>query len=57
MPSKSVLEAKQAVVAELTERLKGSVVGVLVNYKGINVEDDTKLRKELRENDVKYPVV
>lgn len=57
MPSKSVLEAKQAVVAELTERLKNSVVGVLVNYKGINVEDDTKLRKELRENDVKYTVV
>ncbi len=57
MPSKSVLEAKQAVVAELTERLKSSVVGVLVNYKGINVEDDTKLRKELREIDVKYTVV
>lgn len=57
MPSKSVLEAKQAVVAELTERLKSSVVGVLVNYKGINVEEDTKLRKELRDNDVKYTVV
>lgn len=57
LPSKSVLEAKQAVVAELTERLKSSVVGVLVSYKGINVEDDTKLRKELRENDVKYTVV
>lgn len=57
MPSKSVLEAKQAVVAELTERLKSSVVGVVVNYKGINVEDDTKLRKELRENNVKYTVV
>jgi large subunit ribosomal protein L10 len=57
LPSKSVLEAKQAVVAELSERLKNSVVGVLVNYKGITVEDDTKLRKELRENDVKYTVV
>lgn len=57
MPSKSVLEAKQAIVADLTERLKGSVVGVVVNYKGINVEDDTKLRKELRENNVKYTVV
>ena len=57
MPSKSVLEAKQAVVADLTERLKSSIVGVVVNYKGINVEDDTKLRKELRENNVKYTVV
>lgn len=57
MPSKSALEAKQAVVAELAERLKNSVMGVVVSYKGINVEDDTKLRKELRENDVKYTVV
>ena len=57
MPSKSVLEAKQAVVAELADRLKGSVMGVVVSYKGINVEKDTALRKELRENNVKYTVV
>lgn len=57
LPSKSTLEAKQAVVAELSERLKNSIVGVVVNYKGINVEADTKLRKELRENNVKYTVV
>lgn len=57
MPSKSVLEAKQQIVADLTERLKNSIVGVVVSYKGINVEDDTKLRKELRENNVKYTVV
>lgn len=57
MPSKSVLEAKQAIVSELSERLKASCVGVVVSYKGINVEDDTKLRKELRENGVNYTVV
>ena len=57
MPSKSVLEAKQAIVAELSERLKASCVGVVVSYKGINVEDDTKLRKELREAGVEYTVV
>ena len=57
MPSKSALEAKQAIVAELAERLKNSVMGVVVSYKGINVDEDTKLRKELRENDVKYTVV
>lgn len=57
MPSQSVLEAKQAIVADLAERLKNSVMGVVVSYKGINVEDDTKLRKELRENNVKYTVV
>lgn len=57
MPSEKVLEQKKAVVAELTERLKGSCAGVLVSYEGINVEDDTKLRKELREAGVKYTVV
>ena len=57
LSSKSVLEAKQAIVAQLADRLKASCVGVVVSYKGINVEDDTKLRKELRENGVKYTVV
>lgn len=57
MPSQSVLEQKKAIVAELSERLKNSITGVVVSYKGINTEDDTKLRKELRENGVKYTVV
>ncbi|MEE3491739.1 50S ribosomal protein L10 [Ruminococcus sp.] len=57
LPSAKVLEQKQAIVAELTERLKNSVTGVLVNYKGINVADDTALRKELREAGVQYSVV
>jgi len=57
LPSAKVLEAKKAIVAELAERLKGSVTGVLVSYKGINVADDTALRKELREAGVKYTVV
>ncbi len=57
MPSKSILEQKQAYVAELAEKLKAAAGGVLVDYKGISVEDDTKLRKELRENGVDYFVV
>ena len=57
MPSQRVLEQKQQAVAELAERIKNSVAGVIVDYKGITVEDDTKLRKELRENGVKYTVV
>lgn len=57
MPSQSVLEQKKAIVAELSERLKNSVTGVVVSYEGINTEDDTKLRKELRENNVQYSVV
>lgn len=57
LPSQKILEEKKAVVAALTERLKNSVAGVVVSYKGITVEDDTKLRKELREAGVQYTVV
>ncbi|WP_028518672.1 50S ribosomal protein L10 [Ruminococcus flavefaciens] len=54
MPSNAVLEAKKAKVEKLTEVIKNSVSGVLVDYKGITVEEDTKLRKELREAGVNY---
>lgn len=57
MPSTVVLERKQAQVAALAERIKNSIAGVIVDYKGINVEDDTKLRKELREAGVEYTVI
>jgi large subunit ribosomal protein L10 len=57
MPSEKVLEQKKQIVADLTESLKNSVAGVVVDYKGINVADDTALRKELREAGVKYSVV
>ena len=57
MPSEKVLESKKQIVAALTETLKGAAAGVLVDYKGINVADDTKLRKELREAGVEYSVV
>ncbi len=57
MPSQSILEQKQAYVADLAEKLKAAAGGVLVDYKGISVEDDTKLRKELRESGVEYFVV
>jgi large subunit ribosomal protein L10 len=56
MPSAKILEAKQAKVSQLTELLKGSKSGVLVDFRGITVEEDTKLRKELREAGVKYSV-
>ena len=57
MPSEKVLEQKKQIVADLTAQLQDSVAGVVVDYKGINVADDTKLRKELREAGVKYSVV
>lgn len=57
MPSQKILNEKQQIVKELTERLQNSAAGVIVSYEGINVENDTKLRAELREADVNYTVV
>jgi len=54
MPSQKILEQKQAKVAELAKLLKESEAGVLVDYMGITVDEDTKLRKELREAGVNY---
>ena len=57
MPSATILSEKQKYVADLAEQLKSAVAGVIVDYRGINVADDTALRKELREAGVKYTVV
>lgn len=57
MPNAIVLEQKQKQVAEISEKLSSSCAGVVVDYKGINVADDTALRKELREAGVDYFVV
>lgn len=57
LPSEKVLQQKKAIVSDLTEKLKNACSGVIVDYKGINVADDTKLRRELREAGVDYFVV
>ena len=54
MPSAQILESKKAKVEALSEQLKNAVAGVIVDYKGITVEQDTKLRKAMREAGVKY---
>jgi large subunit ribosomal protein L10 len=56
LPSAKILEAKKVEVAAIAERLQGACAGVIVDYKGINVADDTVLRKELREAGVEYTV-
>lgn len=57
MPNAKVLSEKQAIVAELTEKLKSASSGVLVDYKGITVAEDTALRAECRKNELDYAVV
>ena len=57
MPSKEALLQKQAIVADLAEKLKNATSVVLVDYKGISVANDTLLRSELRAENVTYKVV
>lgn len=57
MPNAQVLEAKQAQVAEAVELLKNTQTGILVDYRGLNVAEDTELRNKLREANVKYFVI
>ena len=57
MPNAKILSEKQAIVAELTEKFQNAAGGVLVDYKGLTVEEDTALRVEMRKNGVDYFVV
>lgn len=57
MPSEKILSEKKAYVAALRDKMLNAVAGVVVEYKGITVADDTKLRAELREAGVEYAVI
>lgn len=57
MPNAQVLEAKKAQVAEAVELIKAAQTGVLVDYRGLTVAEDTELRNKLREANVKYFVI
>ena len=50
------VELKQPIVAEISELLNGAASAVVVDYRGLTVEQDTQLRKKLRESDVSYKV-
>lgn len=57
MPSEKILQQKQQMVADLSEKLKTAAAGVFVDYCGLTVEQDTKLRNKLREANIEYTVV
>lgn len=50
------VELKQPVVAEIAELFNGAKGAVVVDYRGLTVEQDTQLRKQLREAGVTYKV-
>jgi large subunit ribosomal protein L10 len=50
------VEEKKPVIDEIKEVIKDAQSGVLVDHRGLTVEQDTQLRRELREAGVTYKV-
>ena len=50
------VELKQPIVQEISEQIKDAQSVVLVDYRGLTVDEDTQLRKQLREAGVVYKV-
>jgi large subunit ribosomal protein L10 len=50
-------EAKQATVAELVELLKEANTTIVSDHRGLSVADLLKVRRELRDRDIRYTVV
>lgn len=49
-------QLKEAKVAEIREKMEKAQAVVLTNYQGLTVEQDTELRKSLREAGIEYKV-
>lgn len=57
MASESVIKQKEELVKSLAEKLKSAKVIILTDYRGISVEDVTKLRSDLRNANADYKVL
>ena len=57
MPSAKILAEKQERIAKLAEEMKGAESFVFVASRGLTVAQDTAMRKELRDNGVKFEVI
>ena len=57
MASKTIVKQKEEIVNKLAEELKDAKLILLADYRGITVEDVTKLRKEVRETNAEYKVI
>jgi len=55
--SKETVAVKAKEVEEVTEQLKSAVSAIVVDYRGLTVEQVTDLRKQLREAGVKMRVI
>ena len=50
------IELKQPIVEEIKAHVEGAQTAVIINYSGVTVEQDTKLRKAMREEGIVYKV-
>ena len=57
MASEKILKQKEELVNNLAAELKEDTLILLVDYRGISVEDVTKLRNEIREANAEYKVI
>lgn len=57
MASEKILNRKKEEVKELAEKMKNSKLILLTDYRGINVTDDTALRKDLRNANATCSVI
>ena len=56
MANLAILDAKKTLVSEVAEKLRNAKGAVIVDYRGLNVEEVTELRKLSRENGIEYKV-
>lgn len=57
MASEKIIKQKEAEIKELAEQFKSDKLILLVDYRGINVEQVTKLRSDLRNANASYKVI
>lgn len=57
MANQTIIAQKEKEVKELAEKIKNAGLVLLTDYRGINVEDVTNLRKTVREANGEYCVI
>ena len=57
MASEKILNQKKAEVSDLAAKIKDAKLVLLTDYRGINVEDVTNLRTQLRNTNAEYKVI
>ncbi len=57
MASEKILNQKKEEVSKLAEQMKEAKLILLTDYRGINVTDDTTLRRDLRSTGAKYNII